>query len=115
MPLPTAVTDWLTVPAVAEQMDISVTAVRSLLADGKLLAFRAEEGSPLVIPADMLDGPEIVKHLPGVISLLRDARFSDAELMDWLTAPDPTIPGTPLNALRENRGTEIKRRAQAEL
>ena len=27
--------------------------------------------------------------------------------------PDPSLPGTPVQALSENRGTEVKRRAQA--
>ena len=31
----------------------------------------------------------------------------------WLTTADDTLPGTPLQALHENRATEVKRRAQA--
>ena len=37
----------------------------------------------------------------------------DREALTWLFTPDETIPGSPMDALRENRGTEIKRRAQA--
>ena len=37
----------------------------------------------------------------------------DDEALRWLTTPDDTLPGTPLQALHENRATEIKRRAQA--
>jgi hypothetical protein len=54
-----------------------------------------------------------VKHLRGVLTLLRDARYTDEEALRWLTTPDDTCPGTPLQALHENRATEIKRRAQA--
>ena len=56
---------------------------------------------------------EPVKHLPAVITLLRDGRYSDEEALRWLTTADDSLPGTPLQALRENRGTEVKRRAQA--
>jgi hypothetical protein len=48
-----------------------------------------------------------------VITLLRDARYQDEEIVDWLFRADDSLPGTPIQALRENRGTEIKRRAQA--
>jgi hypothetical protein len=47
-----------------------------------------------------------------VITLLRDARFSDEEIIEWLFRADESLPGTPIEALRANRGKEIKRRAQ---
>ena len=56
-----------------------------------------------------------MKSLPAVITLLGDKRFSDEEIVDWLFTEDDTLPGAPVTALRENRGTEVKRRAQAEL
>ena len=59
----------------------------------------------------ILDG-EVVKSLPAVITLLRDARYTDEEILDWLCRADESLPGTPIQALRENRGTEVKRRAQ---
>ena len=31
----------------------------------------------------------------------------------WLLAPDETLPGTPVDALRAGRKTEVRRRAQA--
>jgi hypothetical protein len=46
---------------------------------------------------------------------LRDARFTDVEIIGWLYEADISLPGTPIAALRENRGTEVKRRAQAAL
>ena len=55
----------------------------------------------------------LVKHLVPVLTLLRDAGYGDEEALRWLTTPDDTLPGTPLQALHENRATEIKRRAQA--
>lgn len=45
--------------------------------------------------------------------MLRDDRFTDAEILEWLFTADDTLPGTPVQALSENRGTEVKRRAQA--
>jgi len=54
-----------------------------------------------------------VKDLSGVLTLLRDNRYDDAAAVGWLFTEDDTLPGTPVEALRENRGTEVKRRAQA--
>jgi hypothetical protein len=108
--------EWLTVPDVAERLGLVVTRVHQLFRDGNLIAFRRE--GVLRVPADLLwtgpDGrPAVVKHLPGVLTLLRDAGYADEEILRWLYTEDESLPGTPARALRENRGTEVKRRAQA--
>ena len=104
--------EMLSLTEVAERMGIGPTGVRSLIKDGGLLAVR-REGEGLVVPADCLDGDVPVKHLRGVLTLQRDARYTDEEALRWLTTADDSLPGTPLQALHENRATEVKRRAQA--
>ena len=69
--------------------------------------------SPGPFPAAFIGDEGPVKGLPAVITLLRDAHYQDEEIVDWLFRADESLPGTPIQALRENRGTEIKRRAQA--
>ena len=96
---------------VAERMGIGPTGVRDLVKNGHLLSVRTDDG--VKIPAEQLDGDQIVKHLVPVLTLLHDAGYSPEEALRWLTTPDDTLPGTPLQALHENRATEIKRRAQA--
>jgi DNA invertase Pin-like site-specific DNA recombinase len=64
------------------------------------------------IPAELVQDGAVVKHLPSVITQLRDARYEDHEIVDWLFREDDTLPGTPIAALRANRGSEVKRRAQ---
>ncbi len=107
------VEEWLTLPDVAAHLGVEVTRVRQLLRDGKLIAVRTGEAEPLRVPAACLNGDQVVKGLPGTITLLRDASYSDAEALAWLFTPDDSLPGRPVDALRENRGTEVKRRAQA--
>lgn len=104
---------WLSLPDVAERLDIPVTRVRQLLREGRLLAVRRGEDAVLSVPADFLVAGEVLKHLPGVITLLRDARYDDDEALRWLFTPDDSLPGTPVRALAADRGTEVKRRAQA--
>ena len=45
--------------------------------------------------------------------MLRDAGYTTEEALRWLHTPDDSLPGTPVEALRSNRGREVKRRAQA--
>ena len=106
--------ELLPLPDVAERTGRDIMAVRQLIKDGRVVAVRRPGDDILCSLADQLDDEgEPVKHLPAVITLLRDAKYSDDEALRWLTAADDSLPGTPLQALRENRGTEIKRRAQA--
>jgi excisionase family DNA binding protein len=101
----------LTQTEVAQRLGIGPTGVRDLVRSGQLLTVQTDEG--VRIPAEQLDGDQLVKHLVPVLTLLRDAGYSDEEALRWLTTSDDTLPGTPLQALHENRATEIKRRAQA--
>ena len=103
--------EWATVPDVADELAVEVTRVRQHLREGRLLAVRRGDG-PLSIPAAFVQDGAIVKGLPGVITLLRDARYDDEAAIRWLFTDDD-LPGSPIEALRANRGTEVKRRAQA--
>ncbi len=103
--------ELLSATEVAARMGIGPTGVRDLLKSGHLLSVPTEQGTR--IPAEQLDGAILVKHLVPVLTLLRDAGYSSEQALRWLTTPDDSLPGTPLQALHENRATEIKRRAQA--
>ena len=103
--------EWLTVPDVAERLDLPVNRVHQLIRDRSLLAVRRD--GVLRIPADFVAGRNVLKHLPGVLNLLYDAGYNDAEAMRWLYTPDDSLPGTPAKALQGGTATEVKRRAQA--
>ncbi len=102
---------WLTVSDVAQRLGVPVSRVHQIRRERQLVGVR--DDGELRIPADFLDGTAIVKHLPGVLTLLRDGGFSDEEAVRWLFTAEESLPGTPIQALRDNRGTEVKRRAQA--
>jgi hypothetical protein len=104
--------DLITFPETGELLGVEVTQVHQLVREAQLIYVQVEEGVRR-IPADFVQNGEIVKSLPAVIRLLRDARYTDAEILDWLYREDDSLPGTPIGNLRDNRGTEIKRRAQA--
>ena len=108
-----AVTEWLTLPDVGERLGVDATRVRQLLRERHLLARRRGERNVLQVPAEFLDGAEVLKGLHGTLVVLADSGFSDEEALRWLFAADDTLPGSPIDALRANRGTEVRRRAQA--
>jgi len=104
--------NWLPLPDVAEALGVPITRVRQLVREGSLLARRQDDGI-LRVPAGFINGNAVTKGLPGTLTLLADAGYTPDEAIDWLLRDDPSLPGTPLDALRENRGKEVKRRAQA--
>jgi hypothetical protein len=99
------------VPDVAEALGVEVTKVRQYIRERKLLAIRVD--GVLKIPAQFIAGDEIVRGLPGLLTLLADQGFTDDEMLQWLYADQDSLPGSPIQALQENRATEVKRRAQA--
>lgn len=106
--------DVLPLADVARRLGLTATRVHQMFRDGQLLAVR--RGDELVVPAEFLAPGEeaaVVKGLAGTVTLLRDAGYADEEILRWLFTEDETLPGSPVEALRSNRGREVKRRAQA--
>ncbi len=101
----------LPLPDVAQRLGLPVTRVHQMLRDGQLLGIRRHD--VVVVPAEFLSGDTVVKGLPGTITLLRDAGYPAEEILRWLFTAEDSLPGTPIGALRTDRGREVKRRAQA--
>ncbi|GGV05221.1 transcriptional regulator [Actinomadura cremea] len=103
--------EWLTLPDTAERLGIKTNRMKQLISERKLLAVR-RGGEPMVPAAFIKDG-QVIKGLAGTLTVLADAGYDDVETVRWLFTADDTLPGTPVDALTENRGTEVRRRAQA--
>lgn len=111
--LDTLITDWLDWKAAATQLHVTVSKVRTLIREHQLAAAVPTPGAGQQIPAELIMDGEIVKGVPGLLTLFADGGWDDREKLAWLFTPDDTLPGRPIDALRENRGSEVKRRAQA--
>lgn len=115
-------------PTVAELLGLSVTKVHQQLREGQLVAVR-RNGIP-VIPQAFLTvtgsgKAHVVKALSGLLALLRDGGYRDAEILRWMFTPDPTLTLTrdgerepvtnarPVDALHAHQAREVLRRAQA--
>ncbi|MGQ7353082.1 Rv2175c family DNA-binding protein [Quadrisphaera oryzae] len=102
---------WLTVPDIVERLDSDVPKVRRMLDERLLLGVR--RGSPKVLQVPtLLVEPEPMVSLPGTLTVLFDAGFSDAEALRWLFTPDEALGCAPVEALRSNRIAPVRRRAQ---
>jgi hypothetical protein len=107
------VEEWLDWAAAADRLGVSVSKVRQLIREHQLAAAVPTPGAGQQVPAALIADGLIVKGVPGALTVLHDGGYDDRAALTWLFTPDDTLPGRPIDALRENRGTEIKRRAQA--
>ena len=105
--------EWLDWSEASELLNVSVSKVRQLIREHSLAAAVPVEGQGQKVPAALIMDGEIVKGVPGVLTVLHDGNFEDREAITWLFTADDTLPGRPIDAMRENRGSEVKRRAQA--
>lgn len=103
---------WLDWAAVAGELGVTVSRVRTMVREHQLAHAVPREGAGQQVPAGFLQDGAVVKGLPGLLTVLHDAGYDDRECIAWLHLDDD-LPGRPIDALRENRGSEVKRRAQA--
>ena len=109
---------------VADVMRVPVTKVQQQLRDGHLIAIRRNK-VPLVPQAFFAKSGQVAKGLPGLLAVLRDGGYDDADILRWLFTADPTLTLTrdgtselienarPIDALHSHQAREILRRAQA--
>jgi excisionase family DNA binding protein len=106
------VTDWLSLREVADRLRVSPNKVRQMVREHQLAALRHGAAREPETPAELLHDDVVVKGLAGTLTLLADAGYDEEESVRWLFTHDDSLPGRPIDALRENRGKEVHRRAQ---
>ena len=106
------VEEWLEWSEVADQLGVSVGKVRTMIREHQLAAAVPWERAGQRVPALFIQDGEPVKGLPGLVTMMHDNGYDDREIIAWVFL-DADLPGRPIDALRENRGSEVKRRAQS--
>lgn len=106
------VDEWLDWEQVADLLGVTPAKVRTMVRDHEIAEAVPRPGMPPSVPAAFFADGLIVKGLSGLLTLLHDSNFSDRESIAWIFIDDD-LPGRPIDALRENRGSEVKRRAQS--
>lgn len=103
----------LALPDVAEQLGMAVTRVHQLLRDHQIIAVRRDGIAG--IPKDFFDSDgAIAKHLTGLITVMRDAKYTDEEILEWIYRDDSSLPGRPIDAIHGPLAREVLRRAAAD-
>lgn len=105
--------DWLPLPDVAEVLGLSITKVHGLINERALVAVRITDRGIRAVPAGFITDGRVLDSLKGTIAVLGDSGFTDEEIIRWLFTEDESLPGRPIDALKQGRKTEIRRRAQA--
>ena len=105
--------EWLDWSQASEALHVSVSKVRQLIREHQLAAAVPVPGGGQKIPAALVRDGLVVKGVPGLLTVLHDSGYDDRAAIAWLFTEDDTLPGRPIDALRENRGAEVKRRAQS--
>ncbi|MBP2458589.1 hypothetical protein ABID70_001149 [Clavibacter michiganensis] len=101
----------MTVPDLVDLLGLTVSRVRRLIEDRRLLAVRLD--GALKVPAVFLRDGEPLSELRGTIIVLGDNGFTDEEAMQWLLSEEPSLAAAPVDALLAGRKAEVRRVAQA--
>jgi hypothetical protein len=107
------VSEWLDWSQAAAALGVSVSRVRRLAKEHQLASAVPFPGAGTMVPSDFIVDGQILKGVPGLLTLLHDGGYDDRACIVWLYSEDESLPGRPIDALRENRGREVRRRAQA--
>ncbi len=103
---------WLDWAEAGAALGVTAAKVRTMIRDHELAAAVPTPGAGPRVPADFIQDGLVLKGLPGLLTVLHDGGYDDRECIAWLYTDDD-LPGRPIDALLENRGAEVKRRAQA--
>ena len=103
---------WLDWAEAGALLGVTPAKIRTMIRDHELAAAVSSPGVGQRVPADFIQDGLVVKGLPGLLTVLHDGGYDDREIIAWLFL-DAELPGRPIDALRENRGSEVKRRSQA--
>jgi hypothetical protein len=107
------VDEWIDWAEAGARLGVTPAKVRTMIRDHELAGAVPDPGMGQQVPAAFIDDDGlVVKGLPGLLTVMHDNGYDDRECIAWLFT-DADLPGRPIDALRENRGSEAKRRAQS--
>ena len=101
---------WLTVPEVAEKLNIPTGKVHRLIQEHSLVAVK--RSGVLMIPAEIVLETEPLPSLKGTVLVLLDSGFKLDEAIEWLYTPSDVLNQTPIASLLEGKKTPVRRLAQ---
>lgn len=111
--LETLITDWLSVPELADALGIPHRQGRKLVEEQVVLSARVGPNQAISVPAAFVRDGALLPGLTGTITVLRDSGFAAEEALAWLFTPDDSLPleGGPMGMLQAGRKAEVRKRA----
>ena len=106
-----SVSEWLSVPEVADRLGIVPGKVRRLIEEHALFVV-LRDGIKMV-PAHLIVDGEPLASIPGTISVLIDAGFTLDQAIVWLYTKEESIGRAPIESLLDGRKSEVRRIAQS--
>jgi hypothetical protein len=112
--------EWLTLPDLAETLDIEVGKARGLVRDRYVVGIKRGDRKTFQVPARFVlpevDGrPGVLPTLRGTVIVLSDAGFDDEEILEWLFTPNDELGELPVDALINGKRAAVRRVAQTQL
>ena len=109
--------EWLTLPDLADALDIEVGKARGLVRDRYVVGIKRGERTTFQVPAVFVlpevDGrPDVIPTLRGTVIVLSDAGFTDDEILEWLFTPNDQLGERPVDALIGGKRAAVRRVAQ---
>lgn len=102
--------EFLTIPDVADQLDVTQTKVRRLIEEHHLGAIRID--GVWQIPACFLSQSEPIPAIRGTLMLLHDAGFANEEAIAWMLTDNQDLGETPIAALTRGHKAPVRRAVQ---
>lgn len=107
----TTPTDWLTMPDLVEMLDQTLGRVRRLIAEHYLIG--SNRNGAFAVPSLFIVDGNPLPALRGTIIVLKDAGFTDDEVIDWLLQADEELGRSPILALLDGHKSAVRRIARA--
>lgn len=104
------VSDWLTVPEVADKLGIVPGKVRRLIEENAL--FVVVRDGVKKVPAHLIVDGEPLPSIPGTINVLIDAGFGLERAVEWLYTIEESLGRRPIESLLLGSKSEVRRIAQ---
>ncbi len=104
------VSDWLTVPELADKLGIVPGKVRRLIEENAL--FVVVRDGVKKVPAHLIVDGEPLPSIPGTLNVLIDAGFGLEHAVEWLYTVEESLGRRPIESLLLGSKSEVRRIAQ---
>ncbi len=105
------VSEWLTVPEVADKLRIAPGKVRRLIEEHAL--FVVVRDGVKYVPGHLIVDGEPLPSIPGTINVLIDAGFGLERAIEWLYTVEDSLGRRPIESLLAGSKSEVRRIAQS--